>query len=130
MTDTKVCEINASYATIGSHPGCPYSVVFSIETETREQADAIAAQFTKSAKMIAAEVTDPFGPRRHYAVVHSYADLAANSVNRGVNETGVKRYHSVCRQLAKLGYTIEWTTPYINSYATQADFEAAIAQAV
>lgn len=92
---------------------------------TREEAEADLDYFPKSAKFGVTRVTR--GPGDAYFQIQTRANLAANGVNGGVNETGVKRYRTVVRNAECLG--IVWQGDeyvYVNSYLTREEFEAAL----
>lgn len=91
---------------------------------TRAEADAIAAQLPKSLRVRAMGYSN--SPTYH-GYIQFRADLETNNVNGGVNETGLKRYRSLRKHLARLGHATTWVATYANSYDTEEAFEAAIA---
>lgn len=95
-----------------------------IVTATREEAAEIASRFPKSLRVRASstsgsdyydhEVTDPRYSKAHklddlwahtweVGTVSFSASFAADGVNKGANETGLKRYRSFVKNAAKLG---------------------------
>lgn len=105
----------------------PQHIYLSATVATEEEARAIAARFPKSAGIKATTLTSHNGGA---TLVQGYlrmgVRLVSDGVNGGVNETGLRRYRSFRRAAEKLGLDVEYTTPYSNSYATEAAFEAAI----
>lgn len=75
------------------------------ELPTIEAAREFAALFPRAAKMRAEEVST--GPGRpDYAIVSVTITTAANGVNGGTNETGIKRLAGIRRAAAKHGIEI------------------------
>lgn len=91
---------------------------------TVEEAREIAAQFTKSTLIRGTGCTTVDNTTVGHLSVR--VDLRPNGSNGGYNESGVKRYRSVIKQIAKLGHTTEWAMVYSNSL-TEADLEALLA---
>jgi hypothetical protein len=100
-------------------------ITASARTATVEDAQALAAQFPKSAKVSAVSLG---GDPAHLGIIQFHVNLAPNGNNGGINETGLRRYRTLMRAAAKAGITVEWTAAQaVNSFATQAEFEAAVA---
>lgn len=87
----------------------------SISFDTVEQRDAIAAEFPKFTKVRATTLsgvgTAPQRPMngrvtRDLPMLTFDAVLAANGVNGGTNEAGLKRLAAFDRTIAKLGLTV------------------------
>jgi hypothetical protein len=117
MTETRTAQVIATH-----HDNAPASVIFLLETETLEQAQELAAQFPKACKVRACAVT---GTRGRWGMADVRISLRSNGVNKGINETGQRRYRAVRRACEKLGITLDYVAPYGNCYATLAEFEAA-----
>lgn len=83
-----------------------------LHTETFEQAQAIAAQFPKSAKVHAARSYGHDAIKGHVSL-RIY--LAADRTNRGINETGLRRIRQFAKTIAKLGGTLQKTRHALNS---------------
>lgn len=82
-----------------------------------DEAIAFAASFPKSA-----------GVKVHGANATARATLRGDGVNRGTNETGIRRYRSLISRAQKLGVTIEWHASSTTRTAliSQEAFEAAV----
>lgn len=95
--------------------------------DTEAEAEAFAAQFPKSHKFRAGEVTN-WRDRSSTGVARSSTKLAADDINGGANETGIKRYRSILRKAEQLGVAVEYNDPgtVSNVYRTRDDFHAAI----
>lgn len=102
----------------------PVHYEFTAEFPTFEDAAAFAALFPKSHKMQATTLGKSDGTRVGY--IRHYAWLAADDVNGGTNETAIKRYRALSRKIEALGATIVYAPQFVNSYASRADFEAAV----
>ena len=77
-----------------------------LPTSTREEAQAVAAMFPKSVKMIASSIS--FGDGRADVNTVSFCVYTtANKTTVEVNETGMKRYNAFVKAAAKLGFTVE-----------------------
>ena len=124
MTTTAAVKINASYS-LGWNEGLPQSFDLSVHFDTDADRDAFIALFPKSAKITPTVCHYGEGVVKPIAVHRT--GFTANGNNGGVNETGTKRVRNLLKTLDKSGVEVEWTTPFRNSYATRADFEAAIA---
>lgn len=104
--------------------------------ETRDAAREIAGQFPKSAGLragtlsttldslrertpdVAARVEHRADPREvtmEVGYVSITVKLAADGVNGGTNEYGLRRFRSFLRTCQRLGYATQYTTPYSNS---------------
>lgn len=73
--------------------------------ETEADAQAVAAQFPKSLKLRGTSIhgSDWDGPRGYLSV---RVQLSANGVNKGANESGLKRYRSFARHAGRLRYEV------------------------
>lgn len=60
------------------------------------------------------------------AAVILVAGLTKNGTNGEKNETGIARYRKMIARLEKMGFPVEWTAAYSNSYKTRGAFEAAL----
>lgn len=105
----------------------PLFVELSIgDFDTREDAEAAAALFPKSAKFSVVECRHAGGVVTYSA--HSRASLYENGINKGVNETGIKRYRSTVARAEKLSMPVVFTSGgVVNAYAERESFESAIA---
>ena len=109
------------------HDGTLSEIGVSIYTETTEQALALAAEFPKSVGVRATtlsghEYDGDYGRDEnnvfHMEWVHSWrcgvvawrAYLSTDGVNKGRNESGLKRYRSLHRHLGRLGIAAEYDT--------------------
>lgn len=92
---------------------------------TREEAEAAAALFPKSAKFYVSTCSHPGGIYTYTARTRS--ELTANDNNGGRNETGIRRYRSIMARADKLGAEIEFAAGFVNHYPTRESFESAIA---
>lgn len=86
---------------------------------TEEERDTFLARFPKSAGV---KATTLGAADRSYPAVRAQANLYADGVNKGINETGLKRYRTIVRIAPEL----PWKTSFLNSYPTRAAFEAAL----
>lgn len=103
----------------------PQDVRFNALFSTREAAEEFAATFPKSAKFQVQRLDGPDSATRY--IVESKAILAADGVNGGRNETGIKRYNSILRNAAKLNVPVEFSAGNaVNAYLSLEDLEAAI----
>ncbi len=84
----------------------------------------IADQFPKSLKVKPSLLHTTGGYKPFVQLV---ANLTANGVNGGINETGLRRYRSFRKNAEKLGIEIEWAPAFRNSYPTEQQFERAVA---
>lgn len=73
--------------------------------DTRDQAAAYVALFPKSTKLTSAEVVTAPG-ERNYFLVETSVRTAADGVNGGTNETGLRRIATIRRVAAKLGIEV------------------------
>ena len=55
------------------------------------------------------------------------ANLLADKVNGGINETGLKRYRALVRVARAKGIEVEWRGRWANSYESQAALDEALA---
>lgn len=98
-------------------------VAYGPQHDTREAAEADLDFFPKMAKFVVNRVTT--GRGTGYFQIRTSARLAADGVNGGVNETGVKRYRAVARNAPAVTWQGEECV-YGNSFLTREDFEAAL----
>lgn len=120
----KTFTARASY-NMWSGPADAQSVEISLSVATIERAREIAGMFPKAAKATAYPVASANG---NYAGVRvGSANLVPNGTKGAANETGVARYRKARKAIEALGFDVEWVTPFKNSYATEAEFEAALA---
>lgn len=105
-------------------PGRPASYAFHLEAANVEEARELAARFPKSCGMKAGTLWTAEGAR---GWVSCQATLQADGVNRGVNETGLRRYRAVLAAAERLGLTVAYVPQAGHAYASRADFEAAVA---
>jgi hypothetical protein len=91
---------------------------------TLADAQAAAALFPKAAKVKATTSTGPVdGDYRNgtttRGLVTFTANLAADDVNKGHNEAGVRRYRSFRRTAERLGHSVTYSRPYTNSLTAE-----------
>lgn len=110
------------------HPETPQGVELSgPELPTREAAEEWAAQFPQSVRFRVRSCGWLDGSTT-YSAGTGLIQLAANGVNGGVNETGLRRYRSAVRTAERLGLDVEFgAAGTMNAYADRATFEAAVA---
>ena len=111
------------------HPEAPIRWEFaSADFASREDAEALMATMPKALKAWVASCYHQHGVTTYS--VHAKANLAADDVNGGVNETGVRRYWTLTRWAAKTSTPITFDGGYsevvANAYQDRATFEAAI----
>lgn len=133
-TQSLTFKMSASYVSqprTEGDPSTPNTYDISTTVATPEEAQAIAATFPKGCKAKATTLSRPIDgsylngtERVGYIAFQGY--LAPNGTTGAVNETAAKRYRQVVKAIANLGHTVEYRTPYGNSYPTQAAFEAAL----
>lgn len=98
----------------------PYHAKVEAVVATLEDAQAIVAQFPKSAGLRAATLYgDPEG---RTGFVSLTVKLAANGVTGERNETGVKRLRSFLKKAEALGLAVEYRANAANSYPDQETF--------
>lgn len=94
------------------------------EGTTREDAEALAAEFPKSLRVHGTtlstydhELRDRTGEYRHFTTgyVALSVNLQSTEKTGEFNETGLKRWASFKKHLDRLGYELEYTTPFTNS---------------
>lgn len=101
--------------------------ISSEDLATREEAEALLALFPKSAKGRVTHVSGFNLPAEGVFVVKFEARLAADGVNGGTNETGVRRYRSIIRSAAKAGLAVDFCEARaLNTYPTRERFESAL----
>lgn len=103
----------------------PFSVTARLGVDTPEQAREIAASFPKGAKVRGGAVSIA-GTGRVEGYVSFTASIAADGVNGGRNEAGIKRYHTFRRTAEKLGYGLAYVPRFGNSL-TEAELADAVA---
>jgi hypothetical protein len=119
------------YGTYHKHPEQPQGISASFVTKTPEEAKEIASQFSKSAKVRGTTLSTYSRENPDQSLtrgtVHFQANLSPSGVNRGINETGLKRYRSFRKTAEKLGHPVEWHGPtFSNAYKNEDDFEQAL----
>jgi hypothetical protein len=83
----------------------PYQFEAEMRVETPEQAMAIVASFPQSLRVKANSVAvDGY---KLQGSVYFRVQLSSNGVNKGENETGLRRIRNFFKACAKLGYTAE-----------------------
>ena len=103
----------------------PQSVIFQGPMYlTAAEAEAYAAQFPKSWGIRGGSISGA-GEYTGYVDINQ-VNLTSNNANKGINETGLKRLRTILAGLAARGITPTYTTPYGNSYRSEAEFWAAI----
>lgn len=123
-------------ATHNAHdPSQPHRVIVtSPEFATREEAEAWAALFPKSAGFSVSNLASYPLPEGGWRLVFGARSHTALRPTKGNdrNETGIKRYHAIMKKAQAAGLTVDWETtvlgqtgPYI--YQTREAFESAIA---
>jgi hypothetical protein len=121
---TPAFTVEATYDTV---TGAVAQVTVRATVPTFTDAYEIATQFPQLVKLGATTLhTYEKGECEEFGYLYFDAKLKANGINGGVNETGLKRYRSLRKHLARLGYSISYVAPYGNSYADEAAFEAAV----
>lgn len=123
VSATYRCEWNGT-ETVG-YPDQPQALDICLRLDTPAEAEEVAATFPKSARLYAGTLNAIDNPTA--GIVVGQAKLAADAANGGTNETAVKRYRAFLRQATARGWVIEWVATAGNAYATQAEFEQAIA---
>lgn len=130
-TTANTIEMMANYVS-NEGPTAVQNIRLDARFETREQAEAAAALFPKACriKVYALGTYTGLGTPDYRTftlyTIHTDIRLNADRVNGGKNETGIKRYRSIMRAAERAGLAVEWLSFSGNSYATQADFEAAL----
>lgn len=112
--------------------GTPAAVQAHAVVATLADAEAIAAQFPKSHKVRATTLSRPIGgDLRNGTEVVGYVEFGVRlTATRGNerNETGIRRYWAFRKAAGKLGLPVVFERGRdSNAYATEAEFEAAIA---
>ena len=87
--------------------------------ETAEERDAFIARFPKSAGVRRSTLSSAEGS---FPAAAAQGNLWADGVNKGVNETGLKRY----RTIARIAPELPWKSTFLNAFPTRAAFEAAL----
>lgn len=126
-TAPNTVEMHAEHKS--GEPNHPQCLSLYARFETVEQAQAAAALFPKSCRVRVSTLSG-CGADRSITLHTIGVDiwLNADGVNKGVNETGIKRYRSIMRAIGKAGLDIVWLGEmYGNSIATQDEFEQIIA---
>lgn len=111
------------------NPAIPAGLRVKVYTETADEARALAAALPRSTGVRGGALVDhSTRPATEHGLVQIQVNLAPNGSNKGANETGVRRYRTLRKHLAKQGIAVQFDgTAFANSYATEADFEAALA---
>lgn len=92
-----------------------------IEVPTIEEAQALAARFPKSLRVKGSGICDGLG--KSWGVVKLEASMSPDGVNKGANETGIRRVRGFFKACAKLGIVLEYSRFYGNSSPkTAADY--------
>lgn len=80
--------------------------------ETPDDAREFASRFPKSLKLrgTSLSTTDDAGNRVERGYIGSSVTLQSNGVNKGANETGIKRYHAWRKHLEAQGVPMDWHT--------------------
>lgn len=137
MTTTQItANILACYVS-SQGPTVPQQVEIEIDFGTDEAAARdFAAKLPKSYGMDVSRCGHLDGSPATYRITNRRIILAANGVNGGVNETGVKRYRAIARKFDALGVALNFDLRNfyrpnelraVNQYGTREAFEAAIA---
>lgn len=113
-------------ATYNSETGTPQMVKATGRVATPELAREIAAAFPKATKIRGGAISTSTGKEGY---INLYAELTPNGSNRGVNETGLKRFRSFLKAAERLGHTVEYRAVFSNSYESMADFNDALVEA-
>lgn len=88
-----------------------HQIVVDAIVETPEEACELAASFPKSIKVCGCALDTPTLRKGYVSCV---IRLQADRLNKGYNETGVRRYRRLRKILAERGYRVEWAMPYRN----------------
>lgn len=117
----------------------PWNVKATLYVETPEQARAIAARFPKAAKVRASTVSawvgyldgvewEPDLDNAVFGTVGIDAKIAADGVNGGRNETGIKRLATFRRAAERLGYDVVYRPPgtAAQGWLTEDEYEEAL----
>jgi hypothetical protein len=129
-TATGTVEITGYYSSDAAARGegrIPAGFKLAVMTTDVPEAETVVGLFPKSAKLRAGTcgtMREDFtsGPTVGYVSVS--ITLAANGVNGGANETGVKRIASILKAADKAGLPVVWNDRLGNSYPTLAEFLA------
>ncbi len=95
-----------------------------------EAAEAFEALFPKSVKVKRSTFSQSVRENGQYVGTtitptrSVYANLAADGVNGGRNETGIRRVRRALKVLADNGIDFIWATPYSSNFPTFEAFEA------
>lgn len=103
--------------------GTPQALALRSENvPTREAAEELASTFPKGLRVHAVECSTRDG---NVFYVRASASLSSTGATGALNETSQRRVRGLFRALGKRGDTIAWAAPYVNSYASREEFEAA-----
>lgn len=91
--------------------------------DTKAEAEVIAQSFPKASKATVVTVSGPWKGYRYS--VQSWGKLTSDDVNKGRNETAIARYKKTIAIIDSF-FTSEWQEPFLNSYPSRAEFEAAL----
>lgn len=117
-------KTNGAGALLDSHRETPQHVeISSTRFGTKEEAEAFAANFPKSTRLVVRMCTHYEGGRvtRTTWGFDATVKLLANGVNGGRNEAGIKRIRTLLKNAEAKGVNVEWGMGYGNSMA-EADF--------
>ena len=106
----------------------PSSIRVTADTATAEQAEQLAAQFPKSAK-VSAETVDELKDGEYVRTGHVAQRVNLNpDENKGTtNETGLKRYEAFRKAAEKLGHNVVYEPGSAsNAYPTEHELNTAI----
>lgn len=120
---TSTFEMSASY----DRDGRPQSVSLYRRFATQADAQEFVTTLPKGvrAKPTTLHTHDGAGNTVLLGLVAVHFQFVSNGTTGAVNEAAQKRYRQMVKAFSKLGVEVEYTTPYSNSYPTQAEFEAA-----
>jgi hypothetical protein len=114
-----IFTLEATYNTDGT----PQSLsVHSENLASYADAETLAATFPKALRMRAVECSTAHGSVYY---VRASASLSSTRTTGARNETSQRRVRGLFRALAAREATLVWATPYVNSYASREEFEAA-----
>lgn len=89
---------------------------------TYADAQALAATFPRTLRVHPVECSTGHGSVYY---VRASASLSSTGATGALNETSQRRVRGLLRALEKRGDTVTWEVPYVNSYASREEFEAA-----
>jgi len=129
-TSNIVFVVRAEYEAFGETTQ-PQSVQFSARVPTKDDAVQLAATFPKAMRVKATTLSSPIdgsylNGTETFGLVVSHINLMPTA-NNGVNETGIKRYRRFSKLLDDRGFATEWTANFGNSYNSEEEFQARLA---